>query len=154
MSDVRTVVNTGLVPFGGVRITDGVSQAILWSDGVVLASAWSMSTPGIAGTIFDFRGTVTKGHPMTAQRHRWMVRGVLGEFIADFATRTEAVQKAAGLAQLSAIRGLNAVNRRKRMAQTAHDHMWESGDAFTGEPIPWASQVCTLCGWGTEEYVS
>ena len=104
-------VNSGLVPFGGTRIVGGQSSVNLWSDAVVLASAWSMEQPEIAGDIFTFRGTVTKGHPATSQRNRWFLRDVDGGFIDDFDTRIAAVEAARRIAIMRAFRGLNEAQR-------------------------------------------
>lgn len=112
-TSTKVTVSTGLVTFGGSRIVGGVSAANLWSDGVVLATAWTedQSSP-IAGVLFTFRGRIER-RPWQPRSQQWSIRhdDGFGTYFGAASTRRDAVIAVQREAQMMAFRALNQAQK-------------------------------------------
>jgi hypothetical protein len=113
MTNPTIVVNLEISKFGGIRVPGGLSSANLWSDGVVIATSWTLDPASpVAGELFTFRGTITRS-PSYEAKVRWTLRSVVDNtWIDDYPTRQRAVEAAQSRSQMSAIRATNAANAR------------------------------------------
>ena len=95
-------------PFGGRRIAFGQVSVDLWNDGVVLGAAWSMSQPEIEGTIFGFRGTLTRTRFQTRSL-AWRLEQDGSGYVDHYATRADALQAVRNIVTLDAFHELNRI---------------------------------------------
>jgi hypothetical protein len=108
--------------FGGTRIAGGMTTVNMWSDAVVIAHAVTFDPESpIAGTVFTFRGTITKtGH---GGRDTWAVRREDGGLMDTYRTRQDAVLGAEAIVVMDAFRALNAIEALAKIAASPkHDY--------------------------------
>jgi hypothetical protein len=104
------VVQSSRNTFGGTRIKGGQVSVDLWSDGVVLGAAWSVSQPELGGQLFSFRGSV-KRVQWAPRSQGWRLVDAAGVFIGAYPTRADVLDKVERLCVMDAFRELNRVQR-------------------------------------------
>jgi hypothetical protein len=105
MTDKVTMSNRR--PFGGSRIAGGTVSVDLWTDGVVLGTAWTTAQPEIAGTLFTFRGTLRRSAPWLPRSAAWRLVDSHGAFVATFPTRQAVLDAVEAKCVLDAFTALN-----------------------------------------------